>query len=170
MASTKRPRAITLTAELQTQICAFVRAGGYPHVAAEAAGVPRAVFEDWMHRGATTTTGARKFRHFRAAVLQALAQARLAAEIKAFQDEPLAWLKSGPGKETADNRPGWSSAVKPVINETNQTINLLLAPEMQGVFAALLQVLSPFPEARAAVAQALAGQKQTIKIEAKKNA
>ena len=35
--------------------------------------------------------------------------------------------------------------------------NLLLSPVFQGIFVALLQVLAPFPEARAAVAQALSG-------------
>ena len=49
-----------LTPELQGRIVAFVRAGGYPHVAAEAAGVPRHVFERWLKRG-----GRRKARAWR---------------------------------------------------------------------------------------------------------
>jgi hypothetical protein len=36
-------------------------------------------------------------------------------------------------------------------------INVLCSPELQGVIAALLHVLAPFPEARVAVAKALGG-------------
>jgi hypothetical protein len=153
-----------LTIEVQSEICAFIRAGGFPHVAAEAAGIPKDVFESWLARG--RKRGKRNAYHdFADAIRQAVAQARLAAEIKAFQDDPVTWLKQGPGKETADS-PGWTTTVKPIIREGNQTINVLLSPEMQGVFAAILQVLAPYPEARAAVAQALAGEK-TARLEVK---
>ena len=40
-----------LTPAVQQTITAYIRAGGYPHVAAEAAGVPRDVFDDWLRRG-----------------------------------------------------------------------------------------------------------------------
>ena len=39
----------------------------------------------------------------------------------------------------------------------NAVINVLCSPELQGVIAALLHVLAPFPEARVAVAKALGG-------------
>ncbi len=97
----------------------------------------------------------KKYRLCVEAVLQAITQARLTAEIKAHDDEPLRWLQQGPGKETADS-PGWSTPVKPTVNHTNNTINLLLHPEMQSLFAAILQVLTAFPEARQAVSEALA--------------
>jgi hypothetical protein len=73
-----------------------------------------------------------------------------------LNEEPLSWLKFGPGKETP-GRPGWSGMPRPIVREENTQGNILLSPEMQGVFASILQVLAPFPEARAAVAQALAG-------------
>ena len=64
---------------------------------------------------------------------------------------------AGAGKERPDN-PGWTQAVPPPrVVETNQQINVLCSPELQGVIAALLQVLTPFPEARVAVARALGG-------------
>ena len=69
----------------------------------------------------------------------------------------LAWLRQGPGKERPDD-PGWTQVVPPPrVVETNQQINVLCTPELQGVIAALLQVLAPFPEARVAVAKALGG-------------
>jgi hypothetical protein len=94
--------------------------------------------------------------------MQAHGQARLRAEIQALNDEPLSWLKFGPGKETKE-REGWSGMPRPIVREENTQGNILLSPEMQGVFASILQVLAPCPEARAAVAQALAGAgKRTI--------
>jgi hypothetical protein len=72
-------------------------------------------------------------------VREAIATARLAAEMQALKDDPLFWLKYGPGKETADV-PGWSNAVKPPSGgergpeATEREIHLgllaALAPEM----------------------------------------
>ncbi len=39
--------------ELTEGVCQFVRAGGYPHVAAIAQGVPAEVWWSWMARAAT---------------------------------------------------------------------------------------------------------------------
>jgi hypothetical protein len=149
-------RRIKLTPQLQETICAFIRAGGYPHVAAEAAGIPVNIFNNWLARGGKPESRG-KYRNLFLGVQQAQAQARLNAEISAYQDDPIAWLKSGPGKERP-NAPGWTTSIKPQVTNDNRTVNLLLAPEMQGMFAAILQILSPFPEARAALAQALAGK------------
>ncbi|MBL8799670.1 MAG: hypothetical protein JNM56_37655 [Planctomycetia bacterium] len=149
-------RRLKLDAKIQETICSFIRAGGFPHIAAEAAGVPRAVFESWLARGQRPEARG-NYRSLFLAVEQARAQARLAAEIEVFKADPTAWLKSGPGKETETN-PGWTTTVKPKITQDNRTVNLLLAPEMQGLFAAILQILAPYPEARTAVAQALAGK------------
>ena len=44
-------RRIQLTPPIVKQIVAGIRAGAYPHVAAEAAGVPAATFADWLQRG-----------------------------------------------------------------------------------------------------------------------
>src|SRR5215470_8351145 len=96
----------TLTTQVEEKILAFIRAGGYPHVAAEAAGVPRAVFEGWLGQGRRTGRPT-KYRTFPEAVQQARAQARLKAETTAFKDKPLDWLKSGPGRETSDCT-GWT--------------------------------------------------------------
>jgi hypothetical protein len=148
-----------LTPDVQQAITAYIRAGGFPHVAAEAAGIPRAVFERWLEQGKRPKAKP-LYRMLHLAVLQARAQARLAAEMAALKDDPLAWLKSGPGRETAEGR-GWTVPVKPVVTQDNRTVNVLLEPQLMGLFAAVLQVLAPFPEARKAVAEALAGMRQT---------
>ena len=46
-----------LTPDVQKAVCAYIAAGGFPHVAAEAAGVPRHVFDDWMRRGERISIG-----------------------------------------------------------------------------------------------------------------
>ncbi|HYT92910.1 MAG TPA: hypothetical protein VEL76_29605 [Gemmataceae bacterium] len=141
-----------LTPALGQQICAFIRAGGYLPVAAEAAGVPRKVFARWLTRG--LKKGAREpYRSFAESVRQAEAQARLQAEMAAFKKDALGWLKGGPGRETAA-RAGWSMPVKARTPKGRKS-NPLLQPEVAQLLAALLQALTPFPEARAAVAAVL---------------
>jgi hypothetical protein len=158
-----------LTAEVQRNICAFITAGTFEHVAAEAAGIPRETYEDWLRLGNPTgrlRPGKRSqwkphklYTPFWYAVLKAKAHARLKAEMAALAEDPVAWLKSGPGKDKP-NDPGWSSSIRPVVRESNTQVNVLLSPELQGVFGSILQVLAPFPEARAAVSEALAGSER----------
>ncbi len=132
-------------------IVAYVRAGGYPHVAAEAAGVPQELFEEWLRKGEAGRP--LKYKQFVEALRQAEAQARLAAEAKALKEKPMDWLKAGPGKETAA-RPGWSALAKPHAGAVKET-PLLLRPDVQTFLRALLTALEPHPEARAAVAAVL---------------
>jgi hypothetical protein len=141
-----------LTPQVEEKILAFIRAGGYPHVAAEAAGVPRAVFEGWLGQGRSTGRPT-KYRAFFEAVQQARAQARLKAETTAFKDKPLDWLKSGPGRETSDYA-GWTGPARPQAADGRG--NPLLDPEVQNVFARLRAALVPFPDACTAAARALA--------------
>jgi hypothetical protein len=137
-----------LTPEIERAIVAYVRAGGFPHIAAEAAGVPRAVFERWLRRGQGPRASAR-FRAFYDAVQQARAQARLGAEVAALNDKPMDWLRSGPGRETADSA-GWTGSVRPGVAAGAGA--LLLQPEVQALLTNLLRALEAHPEARALVA------------------
>src|SRR5438128_313419 len=143
-----------LTPQVQQAIVAYVRAGGYPQVAAEAAGLPRAVFERWLRRGEGERAPA-KYRAFAAAVRQAEAQARLGAEVAILSSKPLDWLRSGPGRATSDN-PGWTASVRPLPLTRAPAASPALQPEVQALLASLLDVLGPYPEARAALAAALA--------------
>jgi hypothetical protein len=136
------------TPEIEKAVAAFIRAGGYPHVAAEAAGVPRETFDDWLRRGRSPRAHA-AYRRFAEAVRQAHAHARLTAEIAALKNKPLDWLRNGPGKETPAS-PGWTSAVKPASAPAG-----FAEAELHDLIRALLDVLGPYPEARAAVAAAL---------------
>jgi hypothetical protein len=152
-----------LTPALLNDILARVEGGAFPHVAAQAAGVPLETFYRWMASG-NRKKSKEPYRGFARRVEQAQAHARCMAEVDMRQNDPKAWLIHGPGKSNPA-LPGWSAPMKPSINQDNRTINLLLQPQMQSLFAAILQVLSPYPEARAAVAAALAGKETPKQIE-----
>ena len=146
--------AARMTPEVQRTIAAYIRAGAYPHTAAEAAGVPAAVFRSWMEHGAGRR-GRAVYRTFHAAVTEAAAQARVTAELATFQDDPKTWLTKGPGRETQDT-PGWSGVVRPVVALTdNRSVNLLTDPTSSAILTMLLAALALFPEARRAAIDAL---------------
>src|SRR5262249_25748658 len=86
-----------LTPELESQILAGIRAGGFPHVAAAAFGVPRRVFRRWLSWGKRRRSA--KYESFAHQVAQAHATARLNAEINTHKKDPRLWLRAGPGKE-----------------------------------------------------------------------
>jgi hypothetical protein len=140
-----------LTPELQATICAFIRSGAFPQIAAEAAGIPQKVFERWLRYGQAKRPLA-LYRNFAQAVRQAQAHARLLAENHALQQEPLTWLKSGPGKETA-RMPGWTSPIKPATPKRKRSG--MSDERFMEFLACLLKALTPFPEARLAAAAAL---------------
>lgn len=145
---------LRLTPGLREQIVSSVRAGGYPHVAAEAWGVPKDVFDDWLKRG-NADDAREPYRSFARDVRQAYAQARLRAELEVYKEEPKLWLIHGPGRET-NECPGWSVSVKPA-EVAATTRNALCDPELMALLGTLMQALAPYPEARAHVAQVLVG-------------
>ena len=60
------------TSEVREKVAQYVRAGGFAWVAAEAAGVPKPTFDEWMRRGAQSAR--QPYRAFRDAILQARAR------------------------------------------------------------------------------------------------
>jgi hypothetical protein len=134
------------TAELLKTVTAYVVAGGTPHVAAQAAGVPRRVYLGWLRQGREAAADP-ACRHFRAAVQQAHAQSCLDAEIAVRKNKPLDWLRYGPGKGSP-RRPDWTAAHKAPARPAGSHANPLLHPAVQAVFHQLVEGLTPFPEAR----------------------
>ncbi len=129
----------------------YIRQGGFPIVAADAAGVPAPAFTAWMERG--ERSGAREpLRGFAANVRQAIAQARLLAELAVCKKDPKFWLEHGPGRETPEST-GWTTAVRPAERPKGQANSL---EQVRGLCAFMLEALTPFPEARAVVSQKLA--------------
>ena len=96
-----------LTPEVHQQIVAFIRAGAYDWVAAEAAGIGKSTFYRWLERGAARA--AEPHRTFLVDVRQARAQSRVAAETEVRRDQPLAWLRYAPGRERP-GAPGWTES------------------------------------------------------------
>jgi hypothetical protein len=141
------PSRFPLTAAVQQTIVAYSRGGGYPHVAAEAAGIPLRVFDRWMRKGEGRRAPER-YRAFALAVRQAAAQARLGAEVAVRDGKPLDWLRSGPGKETPE-RPGWTGPVRPRL--AAPAAAALLDASLQAHITEMLRVLEPYPQARAAL-------------------
>ena len=141
-----------LTAQVRQQIVAGIRAGGYPHIAAEAWDVPKAVFDNWLRRG-HAAKAREPYRLFAGEVRAARAQARLKAEMDVFKDDPKIWLEHGPGREAADN-PGWTVSVKPA-DAAAADRNALLDPDVMGLIRVVMQTLTPFPDARTRLAQTL---------------
>lgn len=138
-----------LTPEYAEQVVRYIRAGGYDWVASEAAGVPRAVFESWLRRGADTSR--QPYRRFFESVMQARAQARLKAEIDARNHDPRFWLKHGPGREQGEC-PGWTNPAKAVPARRTEAADPFASPQFQRLIGALLTALSAYPEARLAAA------------------
>jgi hypothetical protein len=135
-------------------ILASIRAGGYPHVAAEAYGVPAERFLRWVRR-ARKGKVPRRIRRLIRSVNEAAAQARLKAEINTCDADPRFWLRHGPGKETRQ-APGWAALAKPCFGAGGDEIgSVLQSAGFRAMLAAVLRALEPYPEARLAAAEAL---------------
>jgi hypothetical protein len=137
-----------LTPNLSTHIIASIRAGGYPHVAAQSWGVSRTQFDDWLERG-TRQRAREPYRSFAAGVAEAQAQARLRAEVHVFENEQCAWLEHGPGKATRDSA-GWSRPAA-ALDAGGAAFNPFLSPEFQRVMGCVLNTLAPHPQLRESI-------------------
>jgi hypothetical protein len=140
-----------LTPEIEQRILSFIRAGGFPWVAAEGAGIPRKVFRLWLRRG--QKKGARKlYRRFYQSVIEARAQARLTAELETRKKDPRFWLVRGPGREQPD-APGWTNPVKPIEWQKASPEDFLMSRLFMNCVSRLMQALAAYPEARSAAAK-----------------
>lgn len=150
---------IKLTPELETQILAAIRAGGFPHVAAQAFGVPQELFEKWLDWGEKSQRQRQPWFSFAKKVRQAQAIARLNAEMKCHEEDPRLWLRSGPGKETP-NSAGWTTIVRPQVQSLN-TVTLFTSPDFLQFMGTLRNVLAPYPDALQALTKALDSPQET---------
>jgi len=87
-------RRTLLTAELQRDICAFIRAGAYDYAAAEACGISRRAFFEWLERGEGESKRGRApiYVQFTRAIRRAQAEARVSAEVTVKKIDPKWWL------------------------------------------------------------------------------
>jgi hypothetical protein len=103
---------VRLTPDIQRQILAYIEAGSFDYVAAEAAGIDDRTFRDWMARGEgrhPTRRRTPELAAFAHAVREAKARARASREIVVAERDPKFWLshaaRSKPGRE------GWSEPI-----------------------------------------------------------
>lgn len=82
-----------------------IRAGAFDWVAAEAAGIARRTFYEWLEKG---EAGQEPFARLAKDVRQARAAARIGAERTVYREHPITWLTKGPGRERA-GAPGWTA-------------------------------------------------------------
>lgn len=134
------------TPAIERQIVAFIRAGGFPGIAAEAAGVPRRIFERWLRRGRQSDCDP-AYRAFASAVMQAKAQARLNAEIAVRDSKPLDWLRYGPGKQSPHNA-GWMASVRAGPPKADGLRSSLEDAQFIAAIREAQEMLSPYPELR----------------------
>jgi hypothetical protein len=101
-------RRTVLTPELQRDICAFIRAGAYDYAAAEACGISRRTFFEWLERGERESRRGRSpvYMQFARAIRRAQSEARVSAEITVKKIDPKWWL-SRMHRERPD-APGWN--------------------------------------------------------------
>lgn len=136
---------------VRATVLSAVRKGVYPWVAAEAAGVSRKQFTAWMR----AKKG--RLRQFAIEVRKARGWARVQAEMALYENDPRFWLKSGPGRET-DGKPGWTKDVPPPTRSKKRKAHPLSNPAWRDLLAKMLDALTPYPEARTALAQMLGAE------------
>jgi len=116
---TKEPRhrtgrpvgSVTLTAERQDRLVAFIRAGAFDHVAAQAVGISPRTFREWLARG--EGRGSRpatpKLRALADQVRAAKAESRLSAEVRVYREQPAYWLSRV--ARSVEGAEGWTEPV-----------------------------------------------------------
>ena len=106
-----RPPGVRLTHELIEEICALIRRGIFPHVAAEGLGVPARTFRDWVLRGQGrhhTRAPTPETMALAEGVRRATAEARMLAESWMHTERTDRWLaRAAPTNEDGE---GWSDA------------------------------------------------------------
>jgi hypothetical protein len=102
-------RETLLTPDLAQRIVSFIRAGAFDWVAAEANGIDRHTFWEWIRRGENEDERPQTdaYAKFAKQVREARAEARLSAEVEVKRGEPLSWLMKGPGRDRP-GEPGWT--------------------------------------------------------------
>ena len=137
-------RAYKITEHFVNEVAKFIRAGGFPATASEAAGVPAAVFDDWLRRAERARRNS-LFRKLRDDVRIAAAQARLTAEIEVFKKKQVDWLLHGPGKDTSAT-PGWSQPPRSV-ERAAEAVDAADSPTIHRLFCLLAKKMEAFPDA-----------------------
>jgi hypothetical protein len=127
-------------------IVSLVRAGASLPYAAEAAGIPRRVFGDWLARGRLSEEP--PFGPFYRQVLAARGQARTRAETEVLQKDPKFWLRYGPAQAAAKKgRRAPPTAISHLLIELVPLMDSF-APEVREAIAACVELAENASEKR----------------------
>jgi hypothetical protein len=119
-----------LTPDVQDLILSLTRKGAFDHVAAGVAGVGESTLREWIARGEgrSVRPATPKLRAFAKVYRKAKAEARALAEMRAYDEHLLAWLKhagrSKDGLEGWTDMPAGTEASEPVSED--ELLDLLL--------------------------------------------
>lgn len=103
-----------LTPEVTRIICDAIRNGAFDYVAAQAAGISRVTFINWMNAAQEPDADPATVEFFNN-VQAARADARQDAENRVYKEQPFNWLRYGPGRERP-GEPGWTSESTVTVN------------------------------------------------------
>jgi hypothetical protein len=101
----RRGRRSKLTPEVQSALIAALERGCFDRTACAAAGIAPSTLYLWLAKGRQRADG--PYHALLRAVTQARAKVRAEAEARVFAENPLVWLRCGPGR-TRKGSPGWS--------------------------------------------------------------
>lgn len=112
--------------EVYDRMLIYIRLGCADGVAAIALGITPRTFSNWMRKGQDSKYKRSMFRKLFLDVREAQARARLMREMQLSRQNPLAWLRVGPGKKKLwEEDEGWKdpdSGSTPAPGETLQDI------------------------------------------------
>lgn len=120
-------RKTLLTPEVTEIICKAIREGAFDYVAAQAAGIHRTTFINWMNEAQGPDPGPATVEFFDR-VQEARAAARKTAEAKVFAEQPFNWLRYGPGRERP-GEPGWTDERTVNVNAGDTPVKLKWADD-----------------------------------------
>jgi hypothetical protein len=154
-AKRKRVR-LEATQEQLDQLTALLRGGTFLERACLAVGLPVAYVRQMLKQGKPRQhkdgrwSKDPKWTPFYDEVMRCEATTAAEADAECYRENKLAWSRFGPGRATKD-RVGWSSGAEAKEVVVYQEANIFQDP----TFLAMIYALEAFPEARAAVAEAL---------------
>lgn len=135
--------AFPLTPPIHRAIVEAVEKGAFPHAAAAASGITAKAFDRWMDMADSPgKTG--NYKKLRQDVLAAQARARVSAEQRVFEEEPLKWLQSAAR--------GWGA---PATDKHVPAFDLLLHPGFVVIMSTIRKQLADQPAALQALASAI---------------
>jgi hypothetical protein len=121
----KAGRPSLLTPALTQKICSMIIAGAYDYAAAEACGISKDTFREWMARGEghdKDRESRMKFAAFAVSIRLARSQARVGAEVVVKKTDPKWWLsrmyRDRPGE------PGWQEGPIVEVNQNNVEVTI----------------------------------------------